>query len=95
MSIKISIKFKNLLSLGMIINALGIDMLWHGVEINHAVYALVLQDMILALLTTMMTLMFNWSFWYYEETWFKFHGFFTMFSLIFQDWCWGSVAYLR
>ena len=30
--------------IGLIMNMLGVDMLWHGVEINHAVYALLLQD---------------------------------------------------
>ena len=39
-------------SFGFVINTLGVDMLWHGVEVNHAVYALLLQDVVLAAFTT-------------------------------------------
>ena len=82
-------------SVGLVFNALGIDMLWHGVEVNHAVYSLLLQDVTLALFSSMMSLIINWPLWYYEEFWFKLYGFFALISLIFQDWCWAAVAYLR
>ena len=81
--------------IGLIMNMLGVDMLWHGVEINHAVYALLLQDVVLALMTTSISLIFCGSLWYHDEMWFQMHVIFTLISLIFQDWCWGSVAYLR
>ena len=81
--------------IGLIMNTLGVDMLWHGVEINHAVYALLLQDVVLALITTSISLIFCGSLWYHDEMWFQMHVIFTLISLIFQDWCWGSVAYLR
>ena len=82
-------------TIGLVVNGLGIDMLWHGVEVNHAVYSLLLQDVTLALFSSIMSLIVNWPLWYYEEFWFKFYGFFTLISLIFQDWCWAAVAYLR
>ena len=34
-------------TIGLVINGLGIDFMWHGIEINHAVYSLVLQDIVL------------------------------------------------
>ena len=81
--------------IGIMINGLGIDMLWHGVEVNHAVYCLILQDICLAWVTTLVSQLFNWIFWSDDLSWFKFHGAFAMLPLIFHDWSWASVAYLR
>ena len=82
-------------SFGFVINTLGVDMLWHGVEVNHAVYALLLQDVVLAAFTTFLSLMFNWIYWFREEYWFIFHLVLSLLSLTFQDWCWSYVAHLR
>lgn len=81
--------------IGLMVNGLGIDMLWHGVEVNHAVYCLILQDICLAWVTTLVSQLFNWIFWTDDSSWFKFHGAFALLPLIFHDWSWASVAYLR
>ena len=50
-------------TLGLIVNGLGIDLMWHGIEINHAVYSLVLQDIVLCWLSSFLWCMLNWIWW--------------------------------
>ena len=80
---------------GLTFNGLGIDMIWHGVEVNHAVYFVILQDLCLAFLTTLASQIFNWFFWYDDLLWFRFYGLLAMLPFIFHNWAWASVAQLR
>ena len=50
-------------AIGLIVNGLGIDLMWHGIEINHAVYSLVLQDIVLCWLSSFLWLIMNWIWW--------------------------------
>ena len=50
-------------TVGLIVNGLGIDLMWHGIEINHAVYSLVLQDIVLCWLSSFLWCMLNWIWW--------------------------------
>ena len=50
-------------TIGLIVNGLGIDLMWHGIEINHAVYSLVLQDIVLCWLSSFLWCMLNWIWW--------------------------------
>lgn len=81
--------------IGLLINGLGIDMLWHGVEVNHAVYALILQDICLAWISTLISSCVNWLVWADDCTWFRFHSVCGLVPILFHDWAWASVAYLR
>lgn len=81
--------------LGLVVNGLGIDMLWHGVEVNHAVYFVILQDICLAFSTTMASELFNWILWSDDLMWFRFHGFLSLLPFMFHNWAWASVASLR
>ena len=80
---------------GLTFNGLGIDMIWHGVEVNHAVYFVILQDLCLAFLTTLASQIFNWFFWYDDLLWFRFYGLLAILPFIFHNWAWASVAQLR
>ena len=80
---------------GLTFNGLGIDMIWHGVEINHAVYFVILQDLCLAFVTTLVSQIFNWFFWYDDLLWFRFYGLLAILPFIFHNWAWASVAQLR
>ncbi len=81
--------------IGLFINGLGIDMLWHGVEVNHAVYFVILQDICLAFGSALITETLNWFFWMDNLSWFRCHSFFSMMPFIFHNWAWASVAHLR
>ena len=50
-------------TLGLIVNGFGIDLMWHGIEINHAVYSLVLQDLVLCWLSSLLWCILNWVWW--------------------------------
>ena len=50
-------------TIGLVVNGLGIDLMWHGIEINHAVYSLVLQDIVLCWLSSFLWFVFNWIWW--------------------------------
>merc|ERR1711894_633684 len=50
-------------AIGLIVNGLGIDLMWHGIEINHAVYSLVLQDIVLCWLSSLLWCSLNWIWW--------------------------------
>ena len=80
---------------GLTFNGLGIDMIWHGVEINHAVYFVILQDLCLAFLTTLVSQIFNWFFWNDNLMWFRFYGILALLPFMFHNWAWASVAHLR
>ena len=80
---------------GLTFNGLGIDMIWHGVEVNHAVYFVILQDLCLAFVTTLASQIFNWFFWYDDLLWFRFYGLLAMLPFIFHNWAWASIAQLR
>ena len=80
---------------GLTFNGLGIDMIWHGVEINHAVYFVILQDLCLAFVTTLASQIFNWFFWYDDLLWFRFYGLLAMLPFVFHNWAWASIAQLR
>ena len=49
--------------IGLVVNGLGIDLMWHGIEINHAVYSLVLQDIVLCWLSSLLWCSLNWIWW--------------------------------
>ena len=87
--------FRTIDIFGLTFNGLGIDMIWHGVEVNHAVYFVILQDLCLAFLTTLASQIFNWFFWYDDLLWFRFYGLLAMLPFIFHNWAWASVAQLR
>lgn len=82
---------------GLITNGLGVDMLWHGVEVNHAVYALVLQDIGLCWASSLASWIFTWLFWGpgQDESWLTLYILCAAVPLTFHDWAWSSVAYLR
>ena len=50
-------------TIGLVVNGLGIDLMWSGIEINHAVYSLVLQDIVLCWLSPFLWFAFNWIWW--------------------------------
>ena len=50
-------------TIGLVVNGLGIDLMWSGIEINHAVYSLVLQDIVLCWLSSFLWFAFNWIWW--------------------------------
>lgn len=50
-------------AIGLVVNGLGIDLMWHGIEINHAVYSLVLQDIVLCWLSSFLWFILNWIWW--------------------------------
>ena len=50
-------------AIGLVVNGLGIDLMWSGIEINHAVYSLVLQDIVLCWLSSFLWFAFNWIWW--------------------------------
>lgn len=81
--------------IGVLINGLGIDMLWHGVEINHAVYFVILQDMSIAFGSSVITEALNWLFWTNDLSWFRAHCFLAFVPFTFHNWAWASVAHLR
>lgn len=91
--LKIFLLFFDLL--GLLVNGLGIDMLWHGVEINHAVYFVILQDVCLAFGSAILTQLCHWFFWMDDLAWFQFHCFLGFLPLAFHNWAWASVAHLR
>ena len=80
---------------GFLVNGLGIDMLWHGVEVNHAVYYVILQDICIAFITAVLSETLNWIFWSDDIMWYRYHGFLALVPLIFHSWAWASVAHLR
>ena len=48
---------------GLVVNGFGIDLMWHGIEINHAVYSLLLQDIVLCWLSSAFWCILNWIWW--------------------------------
>jgi len=80
---------------GLTFSGLGIDMIWHGVEVNHAVYFVILQDVCLAFITTLVSQIFSWFFWNNDLSWFRFYGFLALLPIMFHNWAWASVAQLR
>ena len=80
---------------GLTFSGLGIDMIWHGVEVNHAVYLVILQDVCLAFITTLVSQIFSWFFWNNNLSWFRFYGFLALLPIMFHNWAWASVAQLR
>ena len=80
---------------GFVLNGLGIDLLWHRVEVNHAVYNVLLQDVVLACLTSGVSLGVSIYIWPDNLTWFRVHSLLTLLPLVFHNWAWAVVAHLR
>ena len=80
----------------IIFQGLGVDMLWHGVEINHAVYSLLLQDVVLCWASSLLWWIFNWWWWRrYYVVWAQMYLLFCALPIVFHDTAWAAVAYLR
>ena len=80
---------------GAFLNGLGIDLLWHRVEINHAVYSIVLHDIILALVSSVVTLVINTFFWSDDLAWFRIHALLNLLPFVFHNWAWAIISNLR
>ena len=80
---------------GLLINGLGIDLIWHGIEVNHAVYSLVFQDIVLCWCSSALWLAGNWLWWPTSETWMFMNLIFSVLPLAFHDCAWATIAYLR
>ena len=78
-----------------VLNGFGIDLLWHRVEVNHAVYNVLLQDVVLACLTSLTSFGISGYVWADDLTWFRLHSFLTLIPLVFHQWTWAIVAHLR
>ena len=81
--------------LGVLLNGLGIDLLWHRVEINHAVYSIVLHDIALAFVSSVVYFVINAFFWSNDLTWFRIHALLSLLPLVFHHWAWAIISNLR
>lgn len=71
-------------------------MLWHGVEINHVIYSLLLQDVVLCWASSLLWWIFNW--WWWKRScvvWAQMYLLFCALPVVFHDTAWATVAYLR
>ena len=80
---------------GLILNGLGVDFLWHRVAVNHAVYNVLLQDVVLACLTSGLSMGITTTFWSANMTCFRVHSFLSLLPLVFHNWAWAVIAKLR
>ena len=69
-------------TIGLVVNGLGIDLMWHGIEINHAVYSLVLQDIVLCWLSSFLWFMLNWTWWSATGSIFVYNIFAILFNFV-------------
>ena len=80
---------------GMVLNGLGVDFLWHRVAVNHAVYNVLLQDVVLACFTSGLSIGMTSTFWTDHLTCFRVHSLLTLLPLVFHNWAWALIAQLR
>ena len=80
---------------GLILNGLGVDFLWHRVAVNHAVYNVLLQDVVLACLTSGISMGITTTFWTDNLTCFRVHSLLSLLPLVFHNWAWAVIAKLR
>ena len=73
--------------IGLVINGLGIDLMWHGIEINHAVYSLVLQDIVLCWLSSLLWCSLNWIWWSTSGIFVYNHLFYGIFTIYILQIC--------
>ena len=87
---------------GLVFNLFGIDFFWSGIEVNHAVYNLVFQDLVLCWGSVAIWTLTGWIWWTSPadqiprpDTWLVMYLTFSLLPLLFHDCSWAWVAYLR